>query len=314
MAQVEAKKVCPNCGSDATMRDPSQGEVVCTDCGLVIDDIALSKRPNWKRMADQKLKGRGKMGTPYLYSIHDKGLSTTISRVDIDAHGQSLPQRTKSKMRRLKVWQGRLQAQGSGRNLRHAAAELDRLSDRLSIPNSVKERAAIIYRKALIEKLVRGRIIVGIAAASVYLACRMTRFPRSLTEISEVSPMSKKDIARIYRLLLRTLDIEVPLVDPIRSVSKIISILNLSDEARRVATRILERAIKEGTTVGKDPMGVAAGAVYMACRITNEAITQKSVAEAVGVTDVTVRNRYRALKELDLEDLGLEIPPRPIRA
>ncbi|MFQ6086317.1 MAG: transcription initiation factor IIB family protein, partial [Candidatus Bathyarchaeia archaeon] len=184
-----------------------------------------------------------------------------------------------------------------------------------SIPNSVKERAAIIYRKALKRGLVRGRTVVGIAAASMYLACRITRFPRSLTEISEVSLLNKTDIARYYRLLLRTLDIKVPLVDPIRSVSKIVSILNLGDGVIRVATKILERAIEKGATVGKDPMGVAAGAVYMACRIINgEAITQKSVAEAAGVTDVTVRNRYRVLKEIGLEDLGLEMLARPVSA
>ena len=45
-----------------------------------------------------------------------------------------------------------------------------RLSDKLAIPSAIKERAAVIYRKALEQGLVRGRSIAAIAAAALYAA------------------------------------------------------------------------------------------------------------------------------------------------
>ncbi|MFQ6084964.1 MAG: transcription initiation factor IIB family protein [Candidatus Bathyarchaeia archaeon] len=301
---------CPECGSGKLIQDALSGEVICGDCGLVVTEVLLSKRPEWRAFSGTERERRSRIGTPYLYSIHDKGLPTTIGRVDIDAFGRSLPMKTRLQMLRLKRWQMRFKAQSStGRNLSHAAAELDRLSDRLSIPNSVKERAAIIYRKALKKGLVRGRSIGGIAAASLYLACRLTHFPRSLTEISETSLVDKKDIARCYRLLLRTFDMSVPLIDPIQYSAKIVALLNLSDNVRKVAKKILVEALEKRVTAGKDPMGVAAAAIYIASVVNNERRTQKSIANAAGVTEVTVRNRYRGLKEdLDLEALGIEVP------
>lgn len=301
---------CPECGSDNVIHDTSSGEIICGSCGLVISDVLLSKRPEWRAFSGTERERRSRIGTPYLYSIHDKGLPTTIGRVDVDAFGRSLPMKTRLQMLRLKRWQMRFKAQSStGRNLSHAAAELDRLSDRLTIPNSVKERAAIIYRKALKKGLVRGRSIAGIAAASLYLACRITHFPRSLTEIGDTSLVNKKDIARCYRLLLRTFDMRVPLIDPIKYAAKIVSLLDLSDNVRSLASKILREAIVNKATAGKDPMGVAAAAVYIACVVYNERRTQKSIANAAGVTEVTVRNRYRGLKEeVDLRSLGVEIP------
>ena len=50
------------------------------------------------------------------------------------------------------------------------------------------------------------------------------------------------------------------------------------------------------TSAGKDPMGLAAAALYVACVMLGESKTQKDVAEAAGVTEVTIRNRYKGLK------------------
>ena len=53
---------------------------------------------------------------------------------------------------------------------------------------------------------------------------------------------------------------------------------------------------------------MAAAAIYIACVQNNEKITQKNIAEAAGVTKVTVRNRYKTLKE----QLNLELPTKSV--
>jgi transcription initiation factor TFIIB len=181
-------------------------------------------------------------------------------------------------------------------------AELDRLSDKLGIHGPVKENAAVIYRKALDKGLVRGRTISGIMSASLYAACRNSETPRSLREIAEASLVDKKNVARGYRLLLRELNIQMPIADPMTYVSKIAESAGLSGNVQGLAIKILRDARKARVSTGKDPMGLAAAALYIACLQSYEKKTQKDIAEAAGVTEVTVRNRYKTLKrQLDLE-------------
>jgi len=206
-------------------------------------------------------------------------------------------------MWRLRKWQTRSKAHASvDRNLAQAMAELDRLSDKLSTRRSIKESAALIYRRALEKGLVRGRSIAGIAAASLYVACRDSETPRTLREIAEASLVNKKDVARSYRLLLRELNIQMPIADPMNYISKIAERTDINGQIQGLAIKILREAKKNRVASGKDPMGLAAAALYIACLQCNEKKTQKDLAGAAGVTEVTVRNRYKTLnRQLDLE-------------
>jgi transcription initiation factor TFIIB len=183
-------------------------------------------------------------------------------------------------------------------------AELDRLSDKVYIPPPIKEKAAVVYRKALDKGLVRGRSISAIAAASLYAACRKSGTSRTLREIAEASLVNKKDVARCYRLLLKELDFHMPIADPLTYVSKIAEKNGITGKTQGAAIQILREARQKRFAAGKDPMGMAAAALYIACLQNSEKITQKDIAEASGVTEVTVRNRYKALKK----QLNLEIP------
>ena len=175
-------------------------------------------------------------------------------------------------------------------------ARLDGLADKLNVSDAVIEKAAYIYRKALDRGLVRGRSISALIAASLYAACRDTETPRTLKDVSAVSNVKKKDIARCYRLLLREMDLRMPVVDPAKCVSRIASKAGLTERTKRRALEILKKAEETRTSAGKDPMGLAAAALYVACVMENENKTQKDVAEAAGVTEVTIRNRYKGLK------------------
>ena len=296
---------CPECGSVNLVHNHDTGEMVCGDCGLVLREQAMNKGPEWRAFTQQEKVTRSRVGMPTSYSVYDKGLSTTIGRVDRDAFGRSLPLSTRLQMWRLRKWQIRSRMHSSiDRNLAQSMTELDRLSDKTYIPRPVKEKAAVIYRKALNKNLVRGRSIVAIAAAALYAACRKSGTPRTLREISEASLVKKKDIARCYRLLLRELDIQMPVADPLTYISKIAEKTGISGKTQGLAIQILREAKKKRTAAGKDPMGLAAAALYIACLQNDEKKTQKAIAEAAGVTEVTVRNRYKSLKT----ELHLEIP------
>jgi len=294
---------CPECGSGNLVHDYDTGETVCGDCGLVLYEQMMDKGPEWRAFTQEEKASRSRVGVPTSYSVHDKGLSTAISQVDRDAFGRKLPLSTRLQMWRLRKWQIRSRVHSSiDRNLAQAMAELDRLSDKAYIPPPIKEKAAVIYRKALDKGLVRGRSIAAIAAAALYAACRGSGTPRTLREIAEASLVDKKDVARCYRLLLRELDVQMPIANPITYISKIAERTGISGKTQGLAIQFLREARKKRASAGKDPMGLAAAALYIACLQNNEKKTQKDIAEAAGVTEVTVRNRYKTLKkQLDLE-------------
>ena len=289
---------CPECGSTNLVEDYDLGEVICHDCGLVLSEHAVNQGPEWRAFTKEEKDERGRVGIPTSFSIHDKGLSTVIDRVNRDAYGRQLPLATRLEMLRLRKWQIRTRVHSSAdRNLAQAMAELDRLTDMLHIPASIKERAAVVYRKALDNGLVRGRSIAAIAAASLYAACRLSETPRTLKDVSAASRIRKKDVARCYRLLVRELDLRMPVEDPVKCISKIPTKVNISMPTEQSAIKIINEAKRKGIVAGKDPMGLAAAALYVACVLEGEKKTQKEIAEVANVTEVTVRNRYKGLKE-----------------
>jgi transcription initiation factor TFIIB len=294
---------CPECGSEQRVTDEDAGEIICRNCGLVLKDLMLNKNPEWRAFTPEERRAKVRVGAPTSLRQFDKGLSTTFQPYR-DAQGKALPMMERLKMLRLRKWQIRARVHSSAqRNLSQAMNVLTRLSDQLLIPMDVAETAALIYRKALDAGLVRGRSIKGVAAAALYAACRVTRTPRSLKAVVEASIRDRKEISRCYRLLQRELDLKMPIDDPTKYVSKIASIAGLSQKTQNLAIRLLQEAKKAKVVVGKGPAGIAAAALYIAAFMNGKNVTQRKLAKAAGVTEVTVRNRYKGLDK----SLGLGV-------
>ena len=293
----QASSICPECGSRNLINDRESGEVICRGCGLVITEAPITAGPEWRAFNQAERDKRARVGMPPSLSIYDKGLSTMIGSIYKNGKRRRISEEKRAQFFRLKRWQNRFNANSSEeRNLSQAMNGLLMLTDRLHTSRAVKEQAAFIYRGALKEGMVRGRSIAEVMAASLYVAYRVTRTPMTLSEIASNSPIDKKDIARSYRLLLRELNIKVSTQKAQFKVSKVASKVELGEETQRKAVEILGEADRLKITVGKDPMGLAAASLYLACIMNGEKRTQKIIAEAAGVTEVTVRNRYKELK------------------
>ncbi|HUK75913.1 MAG TPA: TFIIB-type zinc ribbon-containing protein [Nitrososphaerales archaeon] len=288
---------CPRCGKTTMVTDNPRGEVYCTSCGFVVKENVIETGPEWRSFSNEEKDERSRTGLPTSVAIHDMGLATIIGGENKDAAGRSLTGAMKSSVERMRTWDRRSQVHESqDRNLKQAFSELRRLSEKLSVSEAVTERAAYIYRKALERNLVRGRSITAILAASLYAACRDREVPRTLKDVAAVGFIKKKDLARSYRLLLKEMDIQMPVVDPMKCMSKIASRANVSGKTQRRAREILLRAEQARISAGKDPMGISASALYVACILEGENMTQRDIADAAGVTEVTIRNRYKGLR------------------
>jgi transcription initiation factor TFIIB len=204
----------------------------------------------------------------------------------------------------MRKWHKRVSiATSMERNLVIALAELDRVASSLGLPENIKESAALLYRRAVKEELIRGRLIESVVAAVIYAICRLQGIPRTLDEISRASGIEKKEIGRAYRFLKAELKVDVPLTDPAQYVPKFATALKLGPDVQGEAVKLIKKALRKGLISGRGPTGVAAAALYIASAMHGEKKTQKEVADVAGVTEVTIRNRYRELKK----ELGLKV-------
>jgi len=305
--------ICPECGGETIIWEPNSGEVVCGECGLVISQFALNTGPEWRAFNKSERDTRSRVGVPISFSSFDMGLTTMIGPDNRDYYGNKIPLETRIRMFRLRR-RNRSSRVNSGvdRNIAEAMAELDKMTDSLHIPSMVKEKASVIYRKALKKNLVRGRSIAEIAAASLYAACRVAGTPRTLKDIAIYSIKDKSEIAKSYRLLLRELNLHMPVPKASLLLPKIASKLGVCEMIQHKAVEILREAKRLKATAGKDPKGLAAAALYLACVMNDERITQDMIADVAGVTSVTIRNRYKELKEVLELDVSRSHPKRKL--
>jgi len=314
---VETKLLdqCPECGSTNLITDYDTGEIVCGDCGFVSPEQMVDLGPEWRAFDEEQRAERTRVGAPISQAIYDKGLSTTLRPINRDAFGRVLPPKTFLEMGRLSRRQESSRVHSSiDRNFALAMSEAGRILDKFVIPrdSKLREAVAITYRKVLEKGLIRGRSIIAMVPATIYVIFRQNGITRTLQEVANVSLVDEKEVARCYRILLKELEIQMPVPDAIKYVSKIAERIGIPGKIQGRAIEILQKAkekVKEKRIIisGKDRMGLAAAALYIACLENNEGETrskwtQKKIAEAAEVTEVTVRNRYKDLvKKLDIK-------------
>jgi transcription initiation factor TFIIB len=295
---------CSVCGRMQTaITDPESGEVICSNCGLVIAEKDNLAKPERRVFTTEESGKRARTGAPTSLSRHDRGLATLIGKSTRDAAGQKLDTNARSIYKRLKTWDDRGQIHSStDRNLWMAFSELNLLRDKLGLSDSLVEEIAYMYRKVEDKGLTRGRTIRGMLMACVYIACRRSGHPRTLKDISAKSNTKRKVIAKNCRLVMEELGISSSVVDPMKCIVRVANAAQLNERTTRHAFKMMSELLRKKTlTAGKDPMGLAASILYIATKETGDTKTQADMARASGVTEVTIRNRIRSLvKDLNL--------------
>jgi transcription initiation factor TFIIB len=295
---AEMVKKCPECGGINLFWNREKGEIICRDCGLVIEDKMVDFTQEWREFDSDATQAKRRTGAPMTFTQFDQGLGTEVGQ---KADLFKLDSGSRNKFFRLRKWQSRIST-AIERNLKLALAELKRVSSFLKLPKSVEEEAARIYTLAVQRGLVRGRSMESVVAGALYAACRRHEVPRTLDELSEASGIEKKEIGRTYRFVTRELGLTILPSNPVDYIARFASALKLSAETQSKAIEILEKAQKIELTSGRGPTGIASAALYVSALIHGEKRTQREVADVAGVTEVTIRNRYKEL----LDELNLE--------
>ncbi len=284
------------CTRGPLVTDNDAGEIFCSSCGQVLIEKIVSVGPESRSFDLEQFNDKSRTGAKSSLAIHDMGLATSIGSLDKDASGNSLSGYMKNTFNRLRIWDSRSKSKGNDSNLRQAFVLLDTMKSQLSLPDNVIEETAYIYRKAAALKLTRGRGISSILYAALYAACRKTATPRTLRDIAKAGNIRKGDLATAYRTMVQSLDLKLEPYDPVEFVTKICSMIDVSETTRRNALNLLLKAEDVGFSIGKNPMSLVAAAVYLATCTTGEKKTQVAIAKVCGVSNVSVRNITKLFK------------------
>lgn len=272
--------------------------MICKTCGLVISEHMIDYRDSG--YVDREEEKKIHRGLPTTHMLPDKGLTTVISRQERDIYDQGFSPLKYQRMIRIRRLDGRLTWRK--RNLTIASTEIRRLRGQLNLPKTVEETAAVFYRKVLREGLLRGQSIKAMATAALYAACRLNEVPRTFEEISNKSSARKTVVSRCYRILVQTLKLRFPPPNPTLLVSQFVSRLGLSrgteSRVEGRAVSILRDLILKKKVAGKDPRGLVAATLYIACQEFGLAKSQSYISKVVGITEVTLRTRYREIRNI----------------
>ena len=285
--------VCPECGNGVLVEDKARGEITCDKCGLVINQNIIDSGAEWRAYSMSEKKERARTGPPMTLTNFDKGLYTEVGKLK-DIYGNQINSKRRKEILRLRKWNQRTKTnRPQERNLKNAMDILDRLGSQMRLTKEIKESAALIYRKAI--KIIKGRYIEAMIIASVYIACRLHKKPKTIEDFKEFTEINLKTIAKCYRLIVYTLKIKIEAHSPINFIPRFSSKLKLPATIQSRAVNILNVVNKYNLFTGKSPQGVAGGAIYAASLQEGQRCTQHEISAVAGVTEGTIRKNYKAL-------------------
>ena len=288
---------CPNCENVSIVTDYETGERICGKCGLVIEQNIVDKSGEWRAFSPDEANKRERAGPPIKPSRKDQMYTNMYGFKD--GTGKALSIENLNRMQRLNRVNNISQNDNSvARNLSIAVKAMRMLTDKLGLSEGIFEDAFKVYRTALDKDLIRGKTIEGFVAASLVVVVRGRGIPRSLIEIASTIDVDSRVVARLYRELLRDLELKMPLDEPVKYFDKISTRIVLEPRIRGRALEILKGAKARGLVQGKRPKSIAAAALYLAVKENFIGITQKKIAEVSEISEVTLRTRVCELKVL----------------
>jgi len=297
--EIMETQACPECGSTRLMRDYESVEIVCMDCGFVVNQKkVVNKGTKLRTFNEKQTTKRARSNASLTYTIHDKDLTTVIDWHNRgNRYYENVPVDQKTQVYRLRKWQRRIRVTSSTEhNLAYALSEMTKISSKMRLPKNVLETASGIYQKVVKEHLISGRSIQGIATATLYLACRQCGLSKTLDDFVHASSVSKKELGRNYRFLVKKFDYSILPLQPDQCIIKFSDNGTIQEKVEEVTHKILIAAKESKLTAGRsNPASIAAAAGYIALVLMGEHKTQKEIADIVQTTEMTIKNRYKEL-------------------
>jgi transcription initiation factor TFIIB len=275
--------------------DAYTGEIACGSCGIVSSDQIVDQGSESVGSNPNDYMNNSRVGAKRSLKMIDMGLSTIIEAKDRDVTGKPLSLENRRMFYRLRMWDRNSRSAASSKSFQKAFILLDAISSKLGLPESVVEETAYLFRKIAARKILAGRSTSAMLCATIYITCRITDTPRTLQDVVEAGNIKKKVLQRTYRFLAKELDLSPEAYSPSEFVTRIAKGLTLSEKTQRLAFKILDLCAKKQVSTSKNPMAMAASAVYLASTITSESVSQLKISKISGISAVTIRERKKEI-------------------
>merc|ERR1712126_59482 len=300
------KNVCPNHPEAHLVEDYRAGDMICSECGLVVGDRVIDVGSKWRSFSandkNNKSTDNSRVGGPE-NPLLTNDLSTTMT---MPMGAAAFNEDGSAK------YQNRRQISSSDRTLIAAFREIRQMADRLNLPQMIPDRANTLFKQVHDTKCMKGKSGDAIASACLYIACRQEAVPRTFKEICAVSKVSKKDIGKCFKQIVRTLETSMELIKSGDFMSRFCSNLGLSQSIQKASIHIATKAVDLDLVPGRSPISVAAASIYMACSASKEKKTQKEIGDIAGVAEVTIKQAYKLMlpraKDLFPESFQFDTP------
>ena len=286
-----------NCKKKLIVTDIHTGEIACSNCGAVVPEKIISQGTETISQTDEGYQNSSRVGGKISLKMIDMGLSTIIESKDKDVTGKILSSENRRIFYRLRMWDRNSRSSMSVKSFHKAFTLLDGVGTKLALPESAIEHTAYLFRKIAARKILTGRSTADMLCALIYITCRLTNTPRTLQDISNAANIKKKNLQRTYRFLAKELEINPETYSPIEFITRISKAVSISEKTERLAYKILDIASKNNISTSKNPMAMAAAAIYLATKINNEKASQTKISEVSGISSVTIRDRVKEIKK-----------------
>jgi transcription initiation factor TFIIB len=155
-----------------------------------------------------------------------------------------------------------------------------------------------LYVRVRDEGLLKGRSVeVGVATCS-FIGCRLSGEAYNVGDVINVIHVGKKEVNGFYRKVKRELGLKVPMLSASDYVPRYARELDLSEGVCSRALELVKLGEDNGVGNGKSPLGLVAGALYLACKEDGLGVTQRDIVGLVGVSEVVLRSRCYDLSGL----------------
>ncbi|KAK0422367.1 hypothetical protein QR680_007527 [Steinernema hermaphroditum] len=287
------------------IEDHRAGDVICPECGLVVGDRLVDVGTEWRSFSNEKSGGNdpSRVGAPENPLLGSSDLSTTIAVGFGGSDGdQALANAQRKSMN------------NKDRQMSQAMSVIREMSERIHLARPIQDLAARTFKEVLDSKILKGKNSEAQAAACLYIACRKEMVPRTFKEICAVSRVSKKEIGRCFKLIIKSLETNLEQITSADFMSRFCGNLGLPHIIQGAATRIAKKAVELDLVAGRSPISIAAAAIYMTtlAASTGDKKSAKEIGEIAGAAEVTVKQTYKLLypraRELFPADFNFKTP------
>ncbi|CAJ1949305.1 unnamed protein product [Cylindrotheca closterium] len=263
--------ICPDCGSKNIDKQDASGQLVCTDCGTLLEENALCS-------ALEFVEGAGGASSMVGQFVSNSSSKAYTAGRNVYAISRDSRETTLARGRQ----------------------KIQDVASRLRLGNHFIDAAHRYFTIAVEKAFVQGRQTLHVVASCLYIACRQEKSQHMLIDFSDALQVNVYTLGTCFLKFRRLLGLKIPILDPALYVYRFAAHLDLDDKANAVALtalRLVGRMKRDWIVVGRRPAGICAAALLIAARAHGFSRHYQDVTHILKVCGLTVNTR---VKEFEL--------------